>query len=124
MRLLFALLLAATFGSAQTFTASITGTVADPAGAVVPRAHITATEVQRNISRSTDSDEAGRYVLIDLLPGSYILQIEAAGFKKYSHSAFELQVAQKASIDAVLEVGAITESISVTADPALIEATT
>ena len=90
---------------------------------MVPRAHIIATDVQRNVSRSTDSDEAGRYILIDLQPGSYTLTVELAGFKKYSHSAFELQVAQKVSIDAVLEVGAMTESVSVTAEPALIEAT-
>src|SRR3954447_24394022 len=123
MRCILALLLAASFAGAQSFTASITGTVTDPAGAVVPRAHIIATDGQRNVSRSTESDDAGRYILIDLQPGSYTLTVESAGFKKYSHSAFDLQVAQKVSIDAVLEVGAITESVSVTAEPALIEAT-
>src|SRR4051812_32542109 len=110
MRSVLALLLTATFAVAQTFTASITGTVMDPAGAVVPRAHVTATDVQRNVSRSTDSDDSGRYVLIDLQPGTYTLTVEAAGFKKTNHSAFDLQVAQKVSIDATLEVGAITES--------------
>src|SRR3954451_13546867 len=123
MRFILALLLGATFAGAQSFTASITGTVTDPAGAVVPRAHVVATDVQRNVSRSTDSDEAGRYILIDLQPGRYTLTVEITGFKKYSHAGFDLQVAQKALIDAVLEVGAITESVSVTAEPALIEAT-
>src|SRR4051794_33999903 len=123
MRFALALLLAATFAGAQTFTASITGTVTDPAGAVVPHAHITATDVSRNVSRSTDSDDAGRYLVIDLQPGSYTLTIEAAGFKKHNQSAFELQIAQKVSIDAVLQVGAITDSVTVTAEPALLEAT-
>src|SRR3954454_12053424 len=118
MRFWLALVLAATFAGAQTFTASVSGTVTDPAGAVVPRARVIATDVQRNAARSTDSDEAGRYILTDLPPGSYTLQIEIAGFKKYVSSTFELQVAQKASIDAMLQVGAMTESISVTAEPA------
>src|SRR4051794_7862060 len=113
MRIWLALVFAATFAGAQTFTASVSGTVTDPAGAVVPRAHVTATDVQRNVARSTDTDDAGRYILLDLPPGSYTLQIEAAGFKKSVSSVFELQVAQKGSLDAVLQVGAMTESISV-----------
>jgi hypothetical protein len=123
MRLILSLLLAATFAGAQSFTASITGTVTDPAGAVVPRAHIIATDVQRNVSRSTDSDDSGRYVIIDLAPGSYTLSVESPGFKKHSRSAFELQLAQKASIDVVLEVGAVTDSVNVTAETPLIEGT-
>src|SRR4051812_9905807 len=123
MRFTLVLLLAATFAAAQSFTASITGTVTDPAGAVVPRAHIIATDVQRNVSRTADSDEAGRYVIIDLAPGTYSLTVEAPGFKKHARTAFELQVAQRASIDAVLEVGAVTDSVNVTAETPLIEGT-
>src|SRR5947209_12794687 len=109
---------------AQTYTASITGTVTDPAGAVVPQAKITVTEVQRNVVRSTDSDGSGRYALTNLAPGTYTLQVEAAGFKKHARAAFELQVAQQVAIDPVLEVGAITESVSVTGETPLLEATT
>jgi hypothetical protein len=123
MRLISALLLAATLAGAQSFTASITGTVTDPAGAVVPRAHVTATDTQRNVARTADSDDSGRYVIIDLAPGTYTLQVEAPGFKKHARSVFELQVSQRASLDVVLEVGAITESVSVTAETPLIEAT-
>src|SRR5258706_10916586 len=121
-------LLAMSFGAAasiltaQTYTASITGTVIDPAGAVVPQAKITVTDVQRNVTRFTGSDSAGRYALTNLAPGSYALQVEAAGFKKHARAAFDLQVAQQAVIDPVLEVGAITESVSVTGESPLLEA--
>ncbi len=108
----------------QTYTASITGTVTDPASAVVPRAQVTVTDVQRNVVRTAESDGAGRYVITNLPPGSYTLVVEVAGFKKYNLSTFELQVAQQASIDAHLEVGAVTESISVTGETPLLETTT
>jgi hypothetical protein len=98
--------------------------VTDPAGAVVPGARVTATDVLRNVSHSAESDSAGRYLIVNLPPGSYTLQVEASGFKKYTQAVFELQVAQKAAIDSKLEVGALTESVSVTAAPPLIEAST
>src|SRR5512140_79472 len=83
----------------QTFTASISGTVTDPANAVVPHARIVVTDPQRNAAYTAESDGTGHYVITNLQPGSYTLHVEASGFKKYSRTAFDLQVAQQALIN-------------------------
>ena len=88
IRLFASLAASASILIGQTFTASINGTVTDPANAVVPRARITVTDPQRNVTHTAESDGAGRYVITNLPPGSYTLQVEAAGFKKYSRAAF------------------------------------
>jgi len=66
----------------QSYTASIRGTVTDASGAAVPGAKVTVTESERNIPRTTVTDEAGRYVVTALPPGKYTLSVEASGFKK------------------------------------------
>ncbi len=106
---------------AQSYTASIRGVVTDPSQAGVPGAKVIATDVSRNAEHVAVTDVAGRYVLTSLPPGKYTLAVEAAGFKRYSQSAFELQVAQQAQVDVPLAVGPVTESITVTAEAPLLE---
>jgi len=105
------LLSAAAFS--QTITGSITGTVADPSGAVVPSAKITATNLGTNLSYTAQSNSAGLYNLLFLPIGEYTLTVELSGFKKVVQGPFTLEVNQVARIDPKMEVGQITQSVEV-----------
>jgi len=110
--------------SAQTFTATIVGTVHDATGAVVPGAKVVAINAGTNARADAHSDEQGNFTVGSLPPGRYVLEAEAAGFKNLVRSGIVLQVQQQARLDLTLELGAITESISVTAAASQLESTT
>ena len=82
----------------------ITGTVTDPSGAAVPRAHITATETGTGFERSITTDDTGRYTLPSLRPTEYSLTVEASGFAKYVQRSVRLLADQTATIDVQLKV--------------------
>src|SRR6516162_1630299 len=68
---------------AQVFTATLTGVVSDPSSGAVPKATINLTNSATNERRTTLSGADGRYTFSQLLPGTYELSAEAAGFKKF-----------------------------------------
>lgn len=105
---------------AQTYTASVRGTVTDPSQAGVPGATVTLTEVDRNLAYPTKTDGAGRYGLPSVPPGMYQLTAEAAGFRKYERAAFRLDVQQAATINIELSVGEITTAVEVTTSAPLL----
>jgi uncharacterized surface anchored protein len=72
---------------AQQETATITGNVRDPSGAIVPGATVTVTNILTNISVKTETDEAGFYVIPSLRPGEYSVIAESTGFAKPSGPA-------------------------------------
>src|SRR5689334_7666689 len=96
---------------AQTYTASIRGSITDSTKAVVPSAVVTVTDVERNVPYSTKADTAGRYVLPTLPPGTYTLSVEAPGFSKYAQPAFALAVQQQATIDVELSVSGVSTTV-------------
>jgi hypothetical protein len=98
---------------AQTYTASIRGTVTDPSKAVIPAATVIATEANREVKHTTQTDATGRYVLTTLPPGNYVLTVEAPGFRTFIQPAFTLVVQQQATIDVVLSVGGVSTAIEV-----------
>jgi len=102
-------------GWGQTITGSVTGTVTDPAGGVVPNANVTARNVNTNISTETKTNTAGVYNLLFLPVGTYTISVKATGFKSASLEPFALSVNQTARVDVVMQVGAITESVTVSA---------
>lgn len=104
---------------AQTY-GEITGTILDPTGAVVAGATVTITNVATNAVRTTESNEAGVYRFPSLPPGQYTIRVERQGFKTVTRSNIELQVQQSARIDFELAVGAMAETIEVTAEAALL----
>jgi hypothetical protein len=108
----------------QEFRATISGRVQDPTGAAVPSATVRVLNVDTNIATETKSDGEGNYVAPFLNPGNYSLTVEASGFKKYVKSGIILEVAQKAGLDVILQVGAQTESIEVSAATQMIETET
>jgi hypothetical protein len=97
----------------QTITGSVTGTVADPSGAVIPNAKITATNLETNLTYNTVSNSAGVYNLLFLPIGQYNLTVEATGFKRVVQGPFKLETDQVARIDPKMEVGEVTQSVDV-----------
>lgn len=112
------------FGQAQANAADLTGTVADPNGAVVPGATVSARNLATNISRTTTSGDDGTYKFIALTPGEYEVTAEAATFKKIVISPVRLTVGQSADLKISLEIGAQDVVVNVSGDDVqLIETT-
>lgn len=103
----------------QTF-GSISGEVRNATGAVVTGANVTLTKASTGLVRTTASNDAGLYTFPSLVPGSYAMKAEAAGFRSMTQSNIELQVQQDARIDFSLEVGQVTESIDVRANAVML----
>ena len=95
-------------------SSSITGTVRDATGAVIPGANVVATSVEKGTSNSTKSNGEGDYLIGALSPGHYNVTITQTGFKQFKLAeAITLDVAQKAKVDAVLQVGEMATEVSV-----------
>src|SRR5260370_42598460 len=109
--LVFTLLLCAT-AHAQ-FRAGIQGTVVDANGALVPEAAVTLTSNETNISRATKTSGSGVFTLSGLAPGAYTVAVEAAGFTKKILNDVRVDAEQMRSLNVQLEVGLVTESVTV-----------
>src|SRR4051812_38218512 len=109
---------------AQTSTATLTGSVRDATGAYIPGVTITVTEAARNTSLSTVSNDIGTYAIPVLNPGAYTLTAELPGFKRFVQSGLQLQVAQVARIDLMLEIGESSQSLEVSATTPVLETET
>jgi hypothetical protein len=123
---LLALLAAAvsvTCVSAQSFTASVRGTVADESNALIGGAKVVVTDADRGTVFNTTADDAGRYVVTALPPGNYVLTIEAPGFKKFSSGKLVLSVQQQVTINAQLQIGDVATTIEVEGSAALVNTT-
>jgi hypothetical protein len=103
-------------------TAAITGTVSDTSGKVVPNAQITATQTATGLTRRVTTNDKGVYVIPALPIGAYTVTAEAQGFKRKSLTDIVLQVNQEPRIDLELEVGSVTETVTVTSQAPLLQA--
>ncbi|MEI9974255.1 MAG: carboxypeptidase-like regulatory domain-containing protein [Ignavibacteriota bacterium] len=101
---------------AQADRGTITGTIVDPANAVVPGAKIVAVNTQTGSRSDAVATETGNYTLTSLPAGTYDITVEVAGFKTTLRTGVEVQVAQTARVDIALQVGSPTESVTVTAE--------
>jgi hypothetical protein len=106
--------------AAQVSTAGIFGTVTDRTGAVVGGAEVTVVNTETNFTRSGKSEANGEYSFTALPLGSYKVAASLQGFKKYEQSGVVLDVSRNARVDMILDVGALTESVSITADAPLV----
>jgi hypothetical protein len=102
---------------AQIDRASLTGTVKDSTGAVMPGASITITGPQAPASSTTNSE--GTYLVVSLVPGPYLVVAEMSGFQKSSR-AVVLEVGQKGRVDFTLGVGGATETVTVQGEARLL----
>ena len=121
LRLLGVSLAAAAILFSQTFTGSISGVVTDSSGAVLPKTAITVTDLAKNTNLHTETNDAGFYLVGELPPGSYRVTAEKEGFRKYTLDALPLSTQQKASADIQMEIGTLSDSVSVTAEAQLVE---
>ncbi|HTF27003.1 MAG TPA: carboxypeptidase-like regulatory domain-containing protein [Candidatus Limnocylindria bacterium] len=106
----------------QVNVAQVSGRVTDGSGAAVPGVAIKLLETQRNIAHTATTDEQGRYVLPGLPVGSYQLEVKKEGFKSYSQTGIVLQVNDHVTLNAVLSVGSVSETVEVTAAASMIQA--
>ena len=102
-------------------TAQINGTVKDQSGAVLPGVEVSVTQTDTGLKRSTPTDEKGSYALTNLPIGPYRLEAALPGFRTYVQTGIVLQVNANPVINAVLEVGQLSDQIEVHADAALVE---
>src|ERR1039457_6935960 len=91
---------------AQETRGTFSGSVTDPQGASIPNAKITITETQTGVKNSTVSGPTGKYTVPFLSLGTYDIEAEAAGFKKFEQKGLTLSAAENPVIDVKLEVGA------------------
>ena len=115
-RFLFALLTTATLLSAQEFRGTFSGSVTDAQGAAIPKAKIVAIETRTNTKANAVSEATGEYTIPFLAPGIYNISAEAAGFKKYTQQGITLSAGEHPVVDIHLEVGAVSDSVTVTAE--------
>jgi hypothetical protein len=109
---------------AQETSAGITGRVTDPSGAAIVGASVTVKDQQRATVWPTKTNEDGIYAFPRIPVGTYEVRIEAPGFKAFVQAGVVLEINQRARIDAAMEVGAITESVQVTGEAALLQTET
>ena len=110
-------------GRTQTITATILGTVEDSTGAVIPGATVEVRNTDTGVTRTVEADARGNYVAPQLPLGNYQVQASSTGFKVQIRTGITLTVGQAATIDLVLEVGDVTESVTVTGEAPLVETT-
>ena len=99
--------------AAQVTTATIVGTVTDTSGAALPGVTVTARHAGTGFTRTVPSNEVGAYRLEFLPVGPYVLEVTLSGFKPITRSGIVLRVNDTARIDASMEIGGITETVTV-----------
>jgi hypothetical protein len=105
----------------QTGLATLTGAVTDQTGAVIAGVMVEATQVATGTRVAGATSETGNFTLSQLRPGDYDVVIEQSGFKAYRRTGLTLGAAQTLRLDVQLEVGAITDSVTVTAEASLLK---
>src|SRR6266498_302078 len=109
---------------AQIGSATLTGRVTDPSGAVVPGVSITVVQNGTNFEFSALTNAEGIYRVQSLQPGAYRITFEISGFKRVVHEGVELRVGDTVPVDIVLQIGAASDSIEITAQTQMLETET
>jgi len=106
---------------AQANRATITGTVTDSSGAPMAGVQVTATNLGTDIPASTVTNTDGIYTIPNLFPGSYSLEFKKTAFKPLMYSKITLESTQVAQMNASLQLGAVTETVTVTTDAPVLD---
>src|SRR5262245_62324295 len=115
------LLILATAASAQSDRGTITGAIKDPTGAALARAEVTVRNVATGTEYKTAATETGNFTISSLPAGSYELRVEVSGFKKFVLQGVKVQLLQATRVDAALEIGAASDTVTVTAQTPLLQ---
>src|ERR1700674_4781774 len=93
----------------------ITGRVVDPSGAVVPRVSVHVKNIETNVAADVNSDSQGNYEARNLISGPYEVSVVMPGFKRYQRGPLEVRVGDVLTVNIGLELGAVTDTLVVTA---------
>jgi len=107
--------------NAQVLYGSVVGLVTDPSGAAIPNVDVLLTNRGTSQTYQEKSDQAGRFTIINVLPGQYDLKVTAAGFRTYSQTDLIVTANTVARADLKMEVGALTEQVTVTSEATLLQ---
>ena len=113
-------LITGAIAGAQDFRGTIEGTVTDSTGGVLPGVTVTVTNTATSVEQHVVTDEAGRYRVVYLNPGTYTVAAEISGFKRSVRLDNEVRVAEVTRVDMTLATGGISETVSVTAERSLL----
>jgi hypothetical protein len=102
---------------AQAVSGVILGTVTDPSGAAVAGAKVTVKNLNTSISTTVTTNDSGNYTATQLAPGPYEVTVEQTGFNQFVQKNVTVTVAQSTRVDAALQLGALTEQVSVSGTP-------
>ena len=97
---------------AQVDRATLTGIVRDPSDAVIPQAQVTVTNIANGVVAKTTTNNDGTYLVLNLLPGEYLVQAEMTGFQRFEQT-IALEIGARSRLDISLPVGAIGEMVTV-----------
>src|SRR6185503_3784939 len=113
---LLVLLAAAGAARAQSFLGTIRGTVVDPQGAAVPKASVLVIDETTGVPRPVETDAEGRFEAPNLKPGTYRIEVITESFKKAERTGIVLRASDTARVDLKLELGGVTETVTVSAE--------
>src|SRR5437660_11546996 len=116
-------LLASVAAHPQGSSGRILGVVTDQSGGNVGRATVTITDVARGVSQTLTTDSEGAYVALNLQPGTYTVRAEYKGFKNFERKNILLEVGKDVRVDAVLQPGETTETITITEEVPMVDTT-
>ncbi len=122
MRLLTLLLIALVSAClGQEFRATVSGNITDASGSAVPAVKVTAISVERRVEYTATSNESGRYLTPFLPPGQYDFRFEKQGFRTAQREGLTLAASDRFNLSIQLEVGSLSEKVTVTADAPLLQ---
>ena len=98
----------------QVTSGSITGVVSDPTGAVIPGAKVVITDATKGYDFPATTDAVGRYLVTNLSPSTYVVNVEARGFRSYKQEGIAVDVGSRVAVDVHLELGATAQAVEVT----------
>jgi hypothetical protein len=116
-------LLVAMSASAQQGTTELRGRVIDPQGAVLPGVTVVVRNQETGMFRETVSGQDGTFIASGLVPGTYQVNAELTGFKKFERKDLRLEVGKTSSIDVTMAVGTVEETVTVTTESPLVDVT-
>lgn len=102
---------------------SLRGIVTDPSNAAIPNATVRLTNTDTNLERTVTTDSQGNYVFSQMQPGHYSLHVEAAGFAKFDQTGIDLRVNLPATLNVKMQIGAATQTVTVTEQAPLLNTT-
>src|SRR3984893_36380 len=108
---------------AQVAGATLSGTVKDSSGSVIPNAQISITDIATSVSRSVSSNAAGLYTAPNLSPGNYEVRVTSTGFRTQVERGITLMVGAQQQLDITLQVGQISQTVEITTEAPTVELT-